>query len=347
MLWTERPALARLLLPLAWLYRLGWALARLLRRAPAWRAPVPVISVGNLSVGGTGKSPLVRLLALRFRARRPAVLLRGYRAQAGPRPLQVSAGAGPLVPVALSGDEAREHAEVRGVAVWIGSDRRASAEAAVRAGAGLLLLDDGFQRRWQLARDLDLLLADWGEIQAGERLLPAGPWREPWSQAPLADALLLSGAPADLTAGDLAERLPQPWSRLPVFRLDIRVAGLRGRDGRRLPLARLRGRRVAALSGLGRPLRFEASLRALGAEVVPWRFPDHHAFRAVELAHPPAGVEALLCTRKDFQRLPSDWRPNLPVWILEAEARVSPAARFNVLLRRALLAAASPETRGK
>jgi tetraacyldisaccharide 4'-kinase len=337
MWWAERPRLARALRPLGWLYRLGWALARLMHHGRPWRAGIPVLSVGNLSVGGTGKSPLVQALAKRLRSRRPAVLLRGYRAARGPRPLRVSAGRGPLVPASQSGDEAREHALRSGVAVWIGADRRRAAEAAQRSGAGVLILDDGFQRRWQLARDLDLLLADWHELQAGECLLPCGPWREPWSQAMLADAVVVSGAPAGLDAAALARRLPAPWNRQPVFRLDLKPVGLWDTAaGRPLPLARLRKRKIAALSGLGRPARFEATLRGLGADIKPWRFPDHHAFKELELMRVPSGVEAVVCTRKDAQRLPEGFKAPWPLWVLEVEAQVAPAAPFEALLRRAL-----------
>ncbi len=121
-------------------------------------------------------SPLVQALVKKAlkAGKRPAVLLRGYGAAAGPRPLAVSAS---TLAVA-SGDEAREHALAGPWAVWVDADRRRSGQAAVAAGAQVLVLDDGFQRRHQVARDLDLLLADWAQIQAGEQLLPAGPWRK-------------------------------------------------------------------------------------------------------------------------------------------------------------------------
>lgn len=325
--WAEHPLWAACLRPLSWGYALGWGLMKALRGGRAWKAPVPVISVGNLSVGGTGKSPLVHLIAARLP--RPAILLRGYGAQGGPRPLAVK----PATPAEASGDEAREHAQAVRAAVWVDADRKRSAQAAIAAGARSLVLDDGFQRRWQVQRDLDLLLADWEQIQAGERLLPAGPWREPWSQAQQAGAVLISGAPkgADLTA------LPKPWSQRPLFRLDLQPRGLLAwPKTAKAPLSRLKGRRVAALSGLGNPARFEASLKALGAKVLPWRFADHHPFSAAELAVPPAGAELIVCTRKDAQRLPKAWKPALPVWVLLAQAQVTPAAPFQTLLKKAL-----------
>lgn len=339
MLWAEHPVLAQLLRPLSWLYRLGCWLAQGLHRGPAWKAPVPVISVGNLSVGGTGKSPLVQLLARRLKAagRKPAVLLRGYGAAPGPRPLAVSSGRGARVDARLSGDEAAEHAALAGCAVWIDADRRRSAEAALAEGAGSLILDDGFQRRWQLGRDLDLLLADHGELQGPERLLPAGPWREPWSLAARADAVLVSGAPRGLKGVALRQSLPLPWRQRPVFRLDLTPKGLLAwPGGPARALGWLKGKRIAALSGLGRPQRFEAGLRALGASVIPWRFRDHHRFSRRELDRVPEGVEAIVTTFKDRARLPADWSPALPVYCLRVEAQVTPGPAFQRLLTQAL-----------
>jgi tetraacyldisaccharide 4'-kinase len=336
--WAEHPRLALALRPLSWLYRLAWAVRRRFRPARPWRAAVPVISVGNLSVGGTGKSPLVRLLAAGAAGLggRPAILLRGYGADPGPRPLQVSAGEGPLVSAEAGGDEAFEHARGR-AAVWIDPDRRRAAGKAIEAGADCLILDDGFQRRWQLARDLDLVLADYDELMAGEALLPSGPWREPWSQVAAADAILIRGAPPGLLGKALQATLPRPWGGRPLFRLDLRPQRLQAWPSRRwLPLSSLKGRRIAALSALGRPQRFEDDLRALGADAVPWRFRDHHRFRQEDLAKPPAGSDAIVTTFKDLSRLPPDWRPGLPLWILASEAKVSPSAEFSRLWKRAL-----------
>jgi tetraacyldisaccharide 4'-kinase len=336
-LWDERPLLALLLRPLSWAYGLGWWLLQRLRGGRPWRAPVPVISVGNLSVGGTGKSPLVRYVAKRLKALRPAILLRGYGAAAGPRPLRAGDGRKALAPVTATGDEAQEHAQAGLAQVWVDADRRRSADAALKAGAKALIFDDGFQRRWQIARDLDLLLADWTQIQAGDALLPSGPWREPWSQVQAADAILLSGAPHSTGAAALAKALPSAWAGKPVFRLDMAPSAyFAWPSGRRAPLHQLRGKRVAALSGLGRPQRFEESLMALGAQVLPWRFADHHPFSLAELAQVPSGAEAIVCTRKCALRLPAGAKFDVPAYVLEAEARVSPAPAFDALLKKAL-----------
>jgi tetraacyldisaccharide 4'-kinase len=233
----------------------------------------------------------------------------------------------------------------------------------VEDGAGCVILDDGFQRRWQLGRDLDLLLADYDEVLAGERLLPAGPFREPWSQAAQADAVLVSGAPAGLAAAALRRALPSAWTRGPVFRLDRAPLRLETwPQGRRLPLARLRGSRVLALSGVGRPQSFEDGLAALGADVHAWRFGDHHPYTLAELQRPPqaartaapapgrprkarpGGPAAIVTTAKDAARLPKEWKPGIPVWVLVVEARVAPLAPFWTLVDAALRRTAAERT---
>lgn len=336
--WQAPGAWTLVLRPLSWLYRglsaLLWAWRR--RRAPFGVAGLTVISVGNLSVGGTGKSALVRAVALRAlaRKRRTAVLLRGYGAAAGPRPLWVSKGGRALVGAAFSGDEAQEHARVKGLGVLVDADRLRGAREARAQGFEVLILDDGFQRRWQLARHSDLLLAAWPEIERGERLLPWGPWRETWASAEQADALLLQDAPNAL-------RLPAPWDALPLIRVGYRprrlLAWKGGALGAASALARLKGKRVLALSGLGTPGRFEAGLQGLGAKVIPARFADHHPFSPSELAGlRTAGCSAIVTTVKDAMRLPADWEPTLPVWVLEADLESRPAKDLNLLLERIL-----------
>lgn len=337
--WRRRgPLRTPLLALLALLYGLVWACLRLFRPRKPADAGVPVLSVGNLSVGGTGKSPLVRLLveyALR-KGRKPAILLRGYGAAPGPRPLRVFPGRSGMG-AAQSGDEALEHARSCACAVWVDADRVRSARAAITEGADCLVLDDGFQRRWGLRRNLDLLLADFEELQAGERLLPAGPWREPWSQAALADAVLVSGAPAALKGPALRASLPKAWQGAPVFRLERLPRKLESwPQGKTLPLGGLRGRRVLALSGLGRPEGFEALLGRLGARVEPWRFGDHHPFSPAELQNPPAPADCIVTTAKDAVRLPAAWTPEIPVRVLSVKAEVSPATPFWRLVDRAL-----------
>ena len=185
-----------------------------------------------------------------------------------------------------------------------------------------------------MQRDADLLLATWPEIARGERLLPAGPWREPWSQAGGASALLLQDASPKV-------ELPAPWSALPRIDVGYQPKKLWAWTGGVLkagpPLSRLKGRQVLALSGLGQPARFEASLRGLGASPRSTRFADHHAFSLEELqALETRGSAAICTTMKDAMRLPFQWRPRVPVWVLEAELQSQPASELNRLIAKLL-----------
>jgi len=325
---------------LAFGYRCAWSCRQRFSCRPPRSVGVPVLSVGNLSVGGTGKSLVVHALAryLVLRGKKPAIVLRGYGAAPGPRPLRVSTGPSTGIGARQVGDEAVEHAQTCGAAVWVDSDRVRAARAAVEQGARSVILDDGFQRRRQLARNLDLLLADFEELMAGEHLLPSGPWREPWSQASLADAVVVSGAPAGLQGEALRGSLPGTWRSKAVFRLDRSPTHLESwPDGKMLPLAHLRRRRVLALSGLGRPQAFEDLLGRLSGEAPQaWRFRDHHPFTLAELGRPPAAADMIVTTAKDRVRLPQSWKPPLPVLILRVEAEVSPSRPFWRLVGAAL-----------
>lgn len=271
--------------PLSWLYGLGaraWhGLFDLGLRRPVRIPGVEVVSVGNLVVGGAGKTPVVILLAQEAlaRGRRVAVLSRGYgRRAAGLASFDASA----LPPVEEVGDEPRLIARrCPGVTVWVGADRVEAARRAAAAGAEVLILDDGFQHR-RLARDVDVLL-DGGE--GNGLLLPAGPLREPPSAR---------------------SRATQVWRR----DIDVRfeVTGVRSPAGEVLPVSTLKGARVVLLLGVARPARVAESVRALGADVVEvLAHADHHRFTAAEgqqAVDAAAKAGALLVTtEKDAERL--------------------------------------------
>jgi tetraacyldisaccharide 4'-kinase len=293
--WMQDGAAARLLAPAGHLYALA---ARLRRRVTTpQRAPLPVICVGNLTVGGTGKTPVVIALAERLRAAgaRPHLVTRGYRGRAR-GPLRVEAHHD----AALVGDEALLLAQA--APTWLARDRPAGVRAAAGAGASLLIFDDGFQNP-SLAPDLALIVID-GESGFGNgRVLPAGPLREPVAAGlRRADAVIRLGA----DAVGVARWLPRD---LPCLEAELRAA----------PEApELAGRSVLAFAGIGRPEKLFMTLRQVGAELIDAvPFPDHHRYRPAEIERllDQAGRAGALCvtTAKDAVRLPVEYRARIAV----------------------------------
>jgi len=270
------------LVPLGWLYclvalvrrhgyRRGWFAVR--------RLPVPVVVVGNLTVGGTGKTPLVLALAELAVARgwRPALILRGYGARSGAWPRLAAAGDDPL----LVGDEALLLAR-RGVCpVVVGPDRVADGELAIRRlDCNLLLCDDGLQH-YRLARDLEVAVIDVERGLGNGRCLPAGPLREPRGRLAGVDLVIKHGGSG---AGHRFTLVPGAAYAL----CD---------PARRRPLEAFRGQRVTAVAGIGNPGRFFAALRGAGLLVDERPYPDHHPFTAADAADWPPGP--ILMTEKD------------------------------------------------
>jgi len=316
--------LARLaLLPLTPVYS---AAVRL--RAEAYRRglvrirclPAPVVSVGNLVFGGTGKTPTVIALVrdLVRRGRRPAVLTRGY-GRMGSAPC-VLVGPNPPATAAEVGDEPLELARrLPGVPVVVDADRLRGGASALRRGADILVLDDGFQHL-RLHRDLDLVLVDAGDPWGGGRLPPLGRLREPLTALRRATVLLVTKLPAgsDAVPEAIRERLLKLAPQAPVLGSTL-VPRLLLTPGGDLEPTALEGRRVLAFAGVGRPSGFAEVLEGAGAEVVASRwFADHHDYTAADLADILAQAEALgatpITTAKDRVKLP----PAAPVWVLEA-----------------------------
>jgi tetraacyldisaccharide 4'-kinase len=273
------------------LYDAGWLATR--------RVPAHVVSVGNISVGGTGKTPTTLWLAERLAARgqRVAIVTRGYRKRR--RGVVVVGEAGvPLVAPEDGGDEAVMLAR-RFAGPVVSGERRADAAAAAcgRFGVDTIVLDDGFQHR-ALARDADLVLA---MVAPGPPLLlPAGPLREGPGALARARALLVVDGETDAVRD-----VP---SGLPIFRGRLRPAALTRAGAARVPvdLATLAGRSVTAVAGIARPERFVATLRELGAVVDGVvRFPDHHAYTARDVAEiaAAAGGRMVVTTEKDVVKL--------------------------------------------
>jgi tetraacyldisaccharide 4'-kinase len=257
----------------------------------------PVVSVGNLTVGGTGKTPLVIALAERFRNEgfRPVVLSRGYkRSSRGIR--IVSRGDGPIVPWHESGDEPFLIARrVQGAAVVVGPHRFEAGQLAEREGLGdLFILDDGFQHR-KLFRDVDIVTIDPVEWKEGEKLLPLGRWRESKSAIERAHAACVQEKP-----GWSPPSLP-----IPSFSVQTRIDGVyKGCDP--VALNSLRNKEVLAFAGIAKPERFFEALKTLNltaARTIAFR--DHHSFTPGDIAaiSKTGSNEIPITTEKDAIRL--------------------------------------------
>lgn len=342
---------------LGWLSRgYGWAVAARRarwRRAGQRRLPAPAISVGNITVGGTGKTEAVAFVCRRLldRGLRPAVLSRGYRRRGRESWLLVSDGSGPKIPVAAAGDEPYLLAKrLPGAAVVVGADRLRTAEVAVRTcGCNVLVLDDGFQRRDSIHRDLDIVLVDASDPFGGDALLPAGRLREPAAALAEADLLVITRADQHDPAS-LRERLGKLAPGVPVLAASHEprlLVSLSGRES--VPPAALRQRKIFAVSGIARPDAFLRSLQSLGARIEgQMAFPDHHWYTARDLrciAVRAKQAEAeVVTTSKDAVRLPWPAAGAPPAWALEvAFTLLPPDGIFTEQLERALAASGRDE----
>ena len=297
----------------------------------ARRLPRPVVSVGNLHWGGTGKTPLVAALGAHLRDRGLAVcvLSRGY-ASRGRGVRVVSTGSGPLLGPLVAGDEPVLLAgELPGVAVVVGPDRWQAGEHAFRRldpRPDLFLLDDGFSHL-ALARDLDLVVFPAADPFAGGRLFPAGRLREPLAAIARAHAALLTGASGPEEGRALAEALRPYGFTGPGFSSVTRPGQPRriAEDRSELPP----GTGVFLVSAVGRPGSFTATVRALGLEIAgELRFPDHHDYPAASLQRieegwKASGAEVVLTTSKDRVKLLG--RLDLPMAELPVRAEPEPA----------------------
>jgi tetraacyldisaccharide 4'-kinase len=270
------------------LYDAGWVKGAM--------PPVPVVSVGNLTVGGTGKTPVAAWIArwLRDHGGRPAIVMRGYGDDE------------PAVHRALNPD----------VEVIVAPERARGVEEAVRRGADIAVLDDGFQHR-QLRRDVDIVLISADQWPDEIHLLPAGPWREPLSAVRRADLVIVTRkAVGERVVDKVHERLARIAPRVPRVSVHllpdelVRVGGVE-----HAPITSLNGERITAVAAVGDPSAFFAQLEAHAAAVHQIGYRDHHRFTAADVARIVAdaqGSARVVCTLKDAVKLRDLWPREAP-----------------------------------
>ena len=278
------------------------------RQAKICSVEIPVISVGNLTLGGTGKTPLVEWLARQLDAdnRRVVIVSRGYGAQEGNRNDE-----------ALELDLALPH-----VPHVQNPNRVAGAQQAIaEENAQVILLDDGFQHR-RLARDLDIVLLDATEPWGYDHVFPRGTLREPFSGLARAQVVILSRA--DMLEPSARRKIQLRAAQLAPQAIWCEVQHqpdeLVNAVGEKLPLSALAGQRLAAFCGIGNPHGFRHTLESSAGEVAAWReFSDHYAYTPQDvnsLSNLAQGADLAICTRKDLVKLGTTSLGDVPLWAL-------------------------------
>lgn len=347
------PALEALLRPVASVYKILMN-ARNLAFERGWRKVVdpgvPVVSIGNLTAGGTGKTPVTALLAngLRSRGYSVGIVSRGYGGREK-GPARVSA-TGDTEAAAKFGDEpAWLAARFSDIPVYIGADRVAAVRALTRENqVDLVIADDAFQHR-RLARRFDIVVLDALEPDWHYRLLPLGRMRESFSSLKRADAIFVTKA--NLASSDEREQLLRridsvfmgTTERPPVYEIESALSGftkLGENTGEVIPTRVLEGKKVVLASGIGRPESFERLMSQdakvqIADHVV---FADHHRYSKADLdlissRVRETGAELLVVTEKDAVKM-TGWSPDFPCWITKLEARGSLEGFYEVLHRR-------------
>lgn len=303
--WYRHTCWQLLLWPLSQLFRLFSALRRLAYRSgllPRWRAPVPVIVIGNISVGGTGKTPLVIWLASRLvqHGWHPGILSRGYRSR-----VTQSTEVLPDSDATIVGDEPLLLARHTACPVWVGRQRVVAAQALLAAHpeCDVLICDDGLQH-YALGRDMEIAVIDGRRRHGNGYLLPAGPLREPVARLQQVDAVVVQGG--EPGPGEYAMRLV--------------ASGFRNLcdPARNITATALRQHDLHAVAGIGDPQRFFDTLHAMDLEFVEHPFPDHHPYRPVDLQFTHA--KTVLMTEKDAVKCVAFARPEW--WYVAVEAQV-------------------------
>jgi tetraacyldisaccharide 4'-kinase len=314
--WTRIGMWHLLLIPVSWLFACLSSIRRLAyqyRLLPSFRLPVPVIVVGNISVGGTGKTPLVIWLAQQLQAAgfHPLIVSRGYAAYADVMAIrQVQVDSDP----AVVGDEPLLMARRTGVPVWIGRHRAKVAQAALARfpQCNVIISDDGLQH-YALQRDIEIAVVDAVRLFGNRRLLPAGPLREPVARLSEVDAVVMNGASSD--ADGFCMQL-----------INDQLYNLKS-SASTSALQEFGGQAVHAVAGIGNPQRFFKQLKNAGLQVIEHPFPDHHVFEASRLAF---GDDApIIMTEKDAVKCAAFAQPNW--WVQPVSAELSPAFLPHIL----------------
>jgi tetraacyldisaccharide 4'-kinase len=264
------------------------------------KASIPAISVGNLTVGGTGKTPVAAWIASRLSVagKDPAIVLRGY-----------------------GGDESIVHKTLNpDVPVFVAADRAQGISMAARSGAQSVVLDDAFQHR-RAARDVDIVLISADDWTSSHRLLPAGPYREPLSALRRAAVVMITRKTASNARVEEIEREVRriaPGSIVSTITLELEELISWSDSDRRFDLRVLDGKSVLAIAGVGNPDAFFDQLEQTGASVTRRRFSDHHAYGPADiglLTDAASGHDYVLCTLKDAVKLGPQWPADaVPLW---------------------------------
>ncbi len=304
--WRRSAAAAALLWPASLVFYGVVVVRKFLYRIGIFRkthAGIPVVVVGNITVGGSGKTPLVLWIAefLKSKGWRPGIVSRGYGApETAPRAATIASKAEEV------GDEPVILSRRSGCPVWVGVDRAAAIRALRQSDphVDVVILDDGLQH-YRLRRDVEIAVLAARELGNG-RLLPAGPLREPASRLKTVGAVVANG----FTKGGY---YPMRLEGATLHRMTD--------SSERRAASEFRGQKMHAVAGIGDPNRFFLHLRALGIQAIPHRFPDHHPFRPADLAF---GDELpVVMTEKDAVKLRHVAQPQW--WVLPVTARLEPA----------------------
>jgi len=335
------------LLPFSWVYGAVTVLRNRRYDAGADRTehlPCPVVSIGNITVGGTGKTPFAILTARGLQARgfRPAILSRGYGGRRSGSGNVVSDGRQIFLSPAEGGDEpALMAASLPGVPVITGRERIISGRLAIdKFAADVLVLDDGFQHR-RLARDVDILMIDGQNPFGNRRLLPAGPLREdPRSALDRADIVVktvVEKLPGNDFTGDSSADAPRP-----VFRAAYEATGVApGDGGEAIPPKALRDKRVFAFTAIAAPEKFQATLEILGARIIKFlAFPDHYFYKESDVRKMAGdaksqAAEMIVTTEKDGVKLTNFREFYRNIHILSVGLRIDPGEEgfFGALIK--------------